>query len=113
MEGEKRKEINRELERQAEEFKKKLLDVEEEGRLGREELELRLAALSKSDNSSKTKEVENKMTKLSNDNKALSEQLENCRKQLVGLEETKTKMNEIKAEKIVLEEKTKNCQEEL
>ena len=95
MEGEKRKEINWELERQADEFKKKLLDVKEEGRLRREELELRLDALSKSDNSSKTKEVENKMAKLSNDNKALSEQLENCQKQLVGLEETKTKMQQL------------------
>merc|ERR1719410_2447804 len=49
LESEKRKEINRELERQAEEYKRKLLDVEEEGRLGREELELRLAALARSE----------------------------------------------------------------
>ena len=50
LENEKKKEINRELERQAEDYKKKLQDVEEEGRLGREELELRLAAVARNEN---------------------------------------------------------------
>ena len=69
LESEKKREVVRELERQAEEWKKKLKDVEEEGRLGREELELRLKAASKSE--TRSKDIEAKLSKLNNDNKTL------------------------------------------
>merc|ERR1712079_489342 len=98
LESEKKKGINRELERQAEEYKRKLLDVEEEGRLGREELELRLAALARSeaDHTNRDKEVESQLSKLSSDNKSLAEQLSKCHNQLKDFEDTKTKFNECK-----------------
>jgi len=109
MENEKKKEISRELERQAEEFKKKLRDVEEEGRLGREELQLRLSALSKNENTSnsRTKDLESKLSKLTNDNQVLNDQLLSCKKQISSLEEMKNTLTEIKAEKIILEENVK------
>merc|ERR1712227_1006374 len=106
---------NRELERQAEDYKKKLRDVEEEGRLGREELELRLAAVARNenDNSHKYKEFETKLSKLTGDNRSLTEQLEKCRQQLSSFEKIKNSLNEIKAEKIILEEQIKGNKQEL
>ena len=44
--------------RQGDEWRKKIKEVEEEGRLGREELELRLSAVAKVEDKSKNKNLE-------------------------------------------------------
>ena len=44
--------------RQGDEWRKKIKEVEEEGRLGREELKLRLSAVAKVEDKSKNKNLE-------------------------------------------------------
>ena len=101
----------RELERQTEEWKKKLKDVEEEGRLGREELELRLKAASKSE--SRNKDIEAKLSKLNTDNKTLREQLESHQHQVAGLEDIKKSLDVSQAENSELGDKIKAIEADL
>ena len=58
LEKGKKKDVARELGRQGDEWRKKIKEVEEEGRLGREELELRLSAVAKVEDKSKNKNLE-------------------------------------------------------
>merc|ERR550519_2665038 len=112
LETEKKKEVARELERQGDEWRKKIKEVEEEGRLGREELELRLAAVSKVEDKNKTKNLEASLLKLESENKKIIDQLNLSKKQILELESLKNSINEMKAGKIILEEKLKEVHTE-
>jgi len=107
LETEKKKEVARELERQSDEWRKKVKEVEEEGRLGREELELRLAAASKTDDVSKLKTLEAKISSVESEKHELLEQVKKFKKDSADLQLFKNDINELKAEKIILEEKLK------
>jgi len=92
-----KKEVERELTRQEEDLSKRLREVEEEGRLGKEELELRLSALSVREGQQGQQIVELQAEKVS-----LQQQITEQRSQIEAIKE---KQQGVKAEKIILEEK--------
>eukprot|EP00092_Neocalanus_flemingeri_P054245 GFUD01063881.1.p1 GENE.GFUD01063881.1~~GFUD01063881.1.p1 ORF type:complete len:1583 (+),score=606.32 GFUD01063881.1:211-4959(+) len=113
LETEKKKEVARELERQGDEWRKKIKEVEEEGRLGREELELRLSAVSKLEDKNKNKTLESTILKLETEKNKLVDQLNLSKKQILELEATKNSMNEMKAGKIIMEAKLKDVMSDM
>merc|ERR1711892_1390652 len=92
LEMEKKKEVARELERQADEWRKKIKEVEEEGRLGKEELELRLSAVSKVEDKSRSKTLETTISQLQSEKNKLTDQLNAVKTEVLELESLKNKM---------------------
>lgn len=129
LEQEHKRELARELGMLKEEHEKKLAEVDEEGRLGREELELRLSALTTAEDNRGgiLKNLEVTVEKLQSEKKVLEEeakvyeknqadinkQKEELNKKLKECEGMDLKMQEIKAEKIIDTEQKKNLQVEV
>ena len=90
LETERKRELARELEIQEQEYRKKIQEVEKEGNLAREELELRLAA---SENSSQLKNLESELSKIQNENLSLNEKIKLCSADQSSLREVEKQMS--------------------
>ena len=72
--------------RQGDEWRKKIKEVEEEGRLGREELELRLSAVAKVEDKFRTRILKEQFLQLKSEKK-----LNLSKKEIIELESLKSK----------------------
>jgi len=104
-----KKEVDRELKRQEEELTRRLRESEEEGRLGKEEMELRLSALSTSE-----QQMADQLARLQKEKTELQAQLKKNKaakedkkkqEQLKEMDTVKEQMQVVKADNIVLQEK--------